>query len=155
PWSAENCRCGRTIARRGWRGRSRIWLDLMTFARSMCARRFRFCELEDELGCETRVRSYRHVLTSAPLHPQPTILTMQFRFDLSRCAANNSEAAVIREATRLSCIAWCLQHLGHQVSVPAHLIPAPLRNSPRYSGAPFCELDKQDRPGVGVSAECD
>lgn len=67
---------------------------------------------------------------------------MDFQFDLRNCGHNNSQTAIVREATRLACIAWCLQDLGHTVRIPMNGIPQCVRDSPRFKRQPFCDLDK-------------
>lgn len=78
---------------------------------------------------------------------------MLFRFELSHSAIGNQEKAVIRESTRLACLAWCLQFLGHRVFVPEACVPRVVRESWRYKSEPFASLDKSDGQGVLVCAE--
>lgn len=81
---------------------------------------------------------------------------MEFQFDLLKCAYNNSNSAVIRESTRLACIAWCLQELGHQVHVPEGRIPETVKDSWRYEKDPFRSLNKTNNTnGIRVTSEYD
>lgn len=42
---------------------------------------------------------------------------MRFVFHLANCAVSNTPEAKLRESTRMACLAWCLDKLGHEVLI--------------------------------------